>query len=186
MVLVVLSMIVFSSAGVVASAAAFNPEKVSEGIFRGPRPAEADLRELSEAGIKTILSLESNPSVVEEEESACRSFNLAFINIPLSEMASPSKEDLQRAVDVIQKNREGGIYVHCRRGIDRTGYVIASFRILIENWTYDKAYKECCSFGHSPLVYFFWKSVLKSIYSNAPAKIKQEQHAFLSVSEVLI
>ncbi len=147
----------------VQSNALCTPEKVSEGVFRGPHPKEADLRELSGMGIGTVLSLENNPSVVAEEERACRSLNINFVNIPLSELAPPSPGALKQAVHVIQQYRDGGIYVHCRRGIDRTGYVIASFRMLVEDRKLDTAYKECCDHGHSKLFYFFWKNSLKRI-----------------------
>ncbi len=151
-------------AAVVQANALCTPERVSEGVFRGPHPGEADLRELSGMGIGTVLSLEDNPSVVAEEEKACRSHNINFVNIPLSEVAPPSPHALKQAVSVIQKYRDRGIYVHCRRGVDRTGYVIASFRMLVENCKFDTAYKECCDHGHSKLIYFFWKNSLKHIW----------------------
>ncbi len=143
------------------------PEKVSEGVFRGPHPQESDLYELSRMGIRTVLSLEDNPTVVAEEENVCRSLNINFVNVPLSELFPPSPGDLERAVSVIRQNRNHGIYIHCRRGIDRTGYVIASFRMLVEKYALDTAYKECCDHGHSPLVYFFWKHSLKEISREA-------------------
>ncbi len=162
-----LVLFISSFAVIVTANALCTPEKVSDGVFRGPHPEEADLRELSGMGIGTVLSLEDNPSVVEEEERACRSLNINFVNIPLSEIASPSPSALKQAVNVIQQYRNGGIYVHCRRGVDRTGYVIASFRMLVENRKLAAAYKECCDHGHSKLVYFFWKHSLKQLWRDA-------------------
>jgi hypothetical protein len=154
-------------AGIIFSNADHEPEKVADGVFRGPHPQESDLNELSRRGIKTVLSLENNPTVVAEEESVCHSLDLNFVNIPLSELAPPSPGDLNRAVRVIQQNRGHGVYIHCRRGIDRTGYVIASFRMLVEKYTFDAAYMECCDHGHSPLFYFLWKHALKEISREA-------------------
>lgn len=160
---VVLLFLMSGCAGITFSNADHKPEKVSEGVFRGPHPQESDLYELSRMGIKTVLSLEDNPEVVAEEENVCRSLNINFVNVPLSELFPPSPGNLKQAVSVIRQNRNHGIYIHCRRGIDRTGYVIASFRMLVEKCALDTAYKECCDHGHSPLVYFFWKHSLKEI-----------------------
>ncbi len=122
-------------------------------------------------GIGTVLSLENSPEVVAEEERACRSLNINFISVPLSEVSPPSPSDLKRAVSVIRQYRHSGIYVHCRRGIDRTGYVIASFRMLDENCDLDTAYKECCDHGHSKLIYFFWKNSLKQIWETTSGTV---------------
>jgi hypothetical protein len=118
-------------------------------------------------GIRTVVSLEDNPEVVAEEEKVCRSLNINFVNVPLSELFPPSPGELKQAVSVIRQNRNHGVYIHCRRGIDRTGYVIASFRMLVEKYAFETAYKECCDHGHSPLVYFFWKHSLKEISRKA-------------------
>ncbi len=162
-----LVLFVSSFAVIVTANALCTPEKVSEGVFRGPHPEEADLRELSGMGIRTVLSLEDNPAVVAEEDRSCQSLNINFVNIPLSEIAPPSPSALKQAVSVIQQYRDGGIYIHCRRGVDRTGYVIASFRMLVDRYELDTAYKECCDHGHSKLIYFFWKNSLKRIWRDA-------------------
>ena len=175
-VFVALVLLLSGFAVIVRANALRTPEKVSEGVFRGPHPGEADLRELSRMGIRTVLSLEDDPSVVAEEGKACQSFNIDFVNIPLSEVAPPSADALTQAVNIIQEYRDRGIYVHCRRGIDRTGYVIAAFRMLVEKCDLDKAYKECCDHGHSKLIYFFWKGSLKKIWKEA-LPVKAGNHA---------
>jgi hypothetical protein len=166
-VCIFLLFVISGCAGTLFSNEEHRPEKVSASIYRGPHPQEFDLYELSGMGIRTVLSLENNPTVVAEEESVCHSLDLNFVNIPLSELAPPSPGDLNRAVRVIQQNRGHGVYIHCRRGIDRTGYVIASFRMLVEKYTFDAAYMECCDHGHSPLFYFLWKHALKEISREA-------------------
>ncbi len=154
----------------------WTPEKVSEGVFRGPHPGETELKELSGMGIKTVLSLEDDPSVVAEEGKACRSLNIGFVNVPLSEVTPPSPDALKQAVNIIQEYRGRGIYIHCRRGIDRTGYVIAAFRMLVEKCDLDRAYKECCDHGHSKLIYFFWKGSLKKIWKEALSTEEDNHH----------
>ena len=136
------------------------PELVSEGIYRGPRP---DFDKLKEASISTIISLEDKADVVKNERAEAQKRGLTFINRPMSETEAPTPALLQNIVGEIEKYRAGRIYVHCRRGIDRTGYVIAAYRIINEHWSFDRAYDEVMAHGHSSFYYASWKDSLKAL-----------------------
>lgn len=139
------------------------PEKVAQGIYRGPRPV---FEELNKLNIKVDLSLEDNVQILVKERAEAKTNNVVFINHPLSESTSPSVNDLQNIANIINENRSQNIYVHCRRGIDRTGYAIASWRMLYDGWTYNNSYKEILDHGHSSLYFYSWKSSLKNLKGN--------------------
>ncbi len=136
------------------------PELVVDGIYRGPRPNFDEMKKIS---IGTIISLEDNAEVVNVEKAIAYKMNIAFMNCPLSETTPPTPDALRNVVREIDKHRKGRVYVHCRRGIDRTGYGIASFRILNEGWTFDRAYEEVLAHGHSELYYASWKPSLRAL-----------------------
>ena len=48
-------------------------------------------------------------------------------------------------MQVITKNPP--VLVHCRHGADRTGLIIAIYRILYQNWTVDEAKDELINGG---------------------------------------
>lgn len=50
--------------------------------------------------------------------------------------------------------------MHCRRGADRTGTVIACFRIAHDGWSNRKALREAMSFGMSWLEFGMQRYVL--------------------------
>ena len=53
------------------------------------------------------------------------------------------------------------VFVHCMKGQDRTGVVIAAYRIRRQGWTFDQAYQEMLSYGHKPGGFLGdWKTVL--------------------------
>ncbi|KAF0145561.1 MAG: hypothetical protein FD156_842 [Nitrospirae bacterium] len=136
------------------------PEPVSDGIYRGPRP---NFDELKKVAIGTIISLEDNPAVVNAERITAAKMNIGFINCPMSETAPPSPDSLKNIVKEIGKYRAGRVYVHCRRGIDRTGYAIAAYRIIDERWNCDRAYEEVIAHGHSSIYYYKWKASLLAL-----------------------
>jgi hypothetical protein len=50
---------------------------------------------------------------------------------------------------LLRKNPGKKIFVHCRLGDDRTGMMIASYRMAQEGWSAEKAEKEMEKFGFS-------------------------------------
>ena len=44
----------------------------------------------------------------------------------------------------------GAVFVHCRRGTDRTGAIVAFYRIARQGWDRDKAAKEARDVGMRP------------------------------------
>lgn len=69
------------------------PEKVTEGIYRGPRPSFDELNKLN---IKIDLSLEDNVQILIKERADAKINNVVFINYPLSEVTAPSIDDLKK------------------------------------------------------------------------------------------
>ncbi len=41
--------------------------------------------------------------------------------------------DLQRAIEAVRAAGHGVVYVHCSHGCDRTGYLVAVYRVLVEH-----------------------------------------------------
>jgi len=94
------------------------------------------------------LDLESGKQILGDrsplqEQLDCSEDGLRCWAHPLGTFFPPSLTELRLAVRVIQKTRETGIYVHCAKGVDRTGMVIAAFRILVEEWDPFDAAAEC-------------------------------------------
>ncbi|MBI5075605.1 MAG: dual specificity protein phosphatase family protein [Nitrospirae bacterium] len=138
--------------------------QVVEGIYRGPRPR--CLNDLIDLNIKTILNLEDDMAWVESEQSVSSMYHVNVISLPMSEIKRPSRVDLYKAVHILQDESLHPIYVHCLHGQDRTGYVIAAYRMLVQGWIYEFAYQEAKDNGHkwwfAPYL-LFWPKSLKEL-----------------------
>lgn len=137
--------------------------KVAEGIYRGPRVDwYHDLRAL---GIRTILNLEDSISARQVELDAIGDEFKLNLDHPMSEIWPPSSQELRDCVAFISKKENQPVYIHCKHGQDRTGYVVA-YRIIKQRWSFKAAYMEARAMGHkwwfAPYL-LLWPKVLKKI-----------------------
>lgn len=138
--------------------------KVCEGIYRGPRLG--DLNELKSLKVRTILNLENNTEAVGQEETVAKELGIEIIKIPMSEIARPRPADLKKAVEVLNDPKLQPVYVHCLHGRDRTGLVVAAYRILHDGWSLEQAYREAIDNGHTGWLYNLilgWKKSLREL-----------------------
>lgn len=142
--------------------------KVSEGIYRGPRLG--DLNELESLKIRTILNLEDNSEAIQKESEAAEQLGMVMINIPMSGISRPKPADLLRAVKIIEAQDSHPIYVHCLHGRDRTGFVVAAYKIIQHGWTVEQAYQEAVDNGHNTWFHDLILGWKESLWSIASAK----------------
>jgi tyrosine-protein phosphatase SIW14 len=55
---------------------------------------------------------------------------------------APTDEEVSKVLALLDSNSDVPIFVHCRRGSDRTGAVIACYRIAHDHWKNGQALKE--------------------------------------------
>ena len=74
---------------------------------------------------------------------------MRYISLPLSGIEPPSDRQIAHALAIIEDAGNGPVFVHCRRGADRTGTVIACYRISHDGWQNRQALDEARGFGMS-------------------------------------
>jgi protein tyrosine/serine phosphatase len=92
-------------------------------------------------GIRTVINLRQFTF----EEQAVKDAGMIPFALPmtvLSPIPAYQLVDKIRGLDSITQP----ILVHCRFGQDRTGLFCASYRIIIDGWTYEEAEEEMLSF----------------------------------------
>lgn len=114
---------------------------VTDKIWRGAAPSNLALDELSKQGIKTIIDLRRGKHSVRREKCAAQKLGMTYVHLPMG-YTEPSERDLAEFISIAQNPVYQPVYVHCRQGADRTGTVIAAYRILVQKWTLVHAYQE--------------------------------------------
>jgi protein tyrosine/serine phosphatase len=114
-----------------------NLYKVSDGLYRGAQPEADGFKELKKLGVKTILSLRSSRSDRKLLEGA----GLDYVHIRMRPWDA-EYDEVKEALQIITDASKQPVFVHCRHGADRTGTVIAAWRLVADGWTKEKAIQE--------------------------------------------
>jgi protein tyrosine/serine phosphatase len=119
--------------------------KVDAHVLRGASPTQENIKWLANQGVKTIVKLDDeNP-----EESY---WGLSVEYYPINKFGFDlSYEYVKQILAQIElSSKKGLVYVHCEHGADRTGLIIALYRIQ-HGWSLDQARDEMNDprFGHS-------------------------------------
>jgi protein tyrosine phosphatase (PTP) superfamily phosphohydrolase (DUF442 family) len=123
-----------------------NAGKISNALFRGAQPSTQGFAELKRLGVTTIVDLRGNRGEVKWERAQSEALGLRFVSIPVLGWTSPGDAQVAEFLKLFDdKNQK--IFVHCRYGEDRTGVMVAAYRIAEQKWTADEALREMNSFG---------------------------------------
>ncbi len=123
--------------------------KVDDHVFRGAQPTEQGILALAKLGIKTIVDLREVDERWTAEENIVKAAGMNYVNVPMRGMSSPTNEQIVKVLSLLTADSSGPVFVHCRRGADRTGTVIACYRIGHDQWDNQKALKEAKVMGMS-------------------------------------
>jgi tyrosine-protein phosphatase SIW14 len=151
-----------------------NFHQVNENLYRGAQPQRGGLKKLSELGIKTVVNLRGVSEDTRKEQAEAEASGMRYFNIPMSSLGRPADEQVERALAIIDAQENWPVFVHCQRGADRTGVVIAAYRISHEKWTDEQAITEAKRFGLAT-VQFRKKGYISDYYKRRRDAPKQAE-----------
>ena len=117
-----------------------NLYKVSDTLYRGEQPTADGFKGLEKLGIKTVVNLRSLHSDRDKLEGT----SLAYESIPM-EAWDPEPEQVEQFLKIATDPSKQPVFVHCQHGADRTGTMVAVYRIVVEGWDRKKAIDEMCN-----------------------------------------
>ena len=122
-------------------------QQVSEKLFRSGQPRNGALSRLRELGINTIINLRGRSAQTRSEETEARALGFNYYNVALPNWGRPQDGRVKRIMELIAAPENGRVLVHCKDGVDRTGTIVAIYRMTHEGWTSNKALAEANGYG---------------------------------------
>ena len=118
--------------------------KVTPFLYRGAQPTPEGFKTLSKMGVNVVI--DARLSGRDKESQQVNALGMQYVSIPWH-CLFPTDEKMARFLAVLRENRGKKVFVHCRYGDDRTGMMIAAYRMSVEHWTSDEARQEMQQFG---------------------------------------
>jgi len=122
--------------------------RVAENFYRGGQPDATGFRALEGLGIRTVISLRQTVS----DLPLAAGSGLVLVRVPMkSRYVSENKgARIVRAMQALRQGLQAGpVLVHCHHGADRTGAIVALWRILYQDWSRQQALDEMIAGGYS-------------------------------------
>jgi len=124
-----------------------NFHQVDEHVYRGAQPSGQGFAGLAKIGIQTVIDLRGEQS----EGNAVQQAGMRYVRLPWNGYKAPSDAQMAAVLTLLNDSSAWPVFVHCRRGADRTGTAIACYRVAHDHWTNQQALAEAKAFGMSPL-----------------------------------
>jgi protein tyrosine phosphatase (PTP) superfamily phosphohydrolase (DUF442 family) len=142
-----------------------NFAQISPTLYRGEQPTAKGFAELKKHGIRTIVSLRT----FDGDSDKLKGTGLRYFRI-FAKAWHPEQEDLLVFLKILSDPANQPVFVHCQQGSDRTGYMVAGYRIVEQGWTYPEAATEMKNFHFHTV----WTEVPEALKDLDPVKIREK------------
>jgi tyrosine-protein phosphatase SIW14 len=126
-----------------------NFHHVNEHLYRGGQPAPQGIKNLAALGVRTVIDLRGGKEHSEEEQKLVEAAGMHYVHVPMAGLSAPSDQQIATLLDMLDNSASWPVFLHCKRGADRTGTVIACYRMTHDHWDHAKALSEARTNGMS-------------------------------------
>lgn len=151
----------------VSLAGAPNLHKVTDTLYRSAQPSAEGMRNLRDLGIKTIVSLRAFHS----DRAEIGNTGLGYEHIFMKTW-HPEREDAVRFLKVATDPQRQPVLLHCQHGADRTGSMVAIYRVAVQGWSMQDAAQEMTEGGFG--FHEVWVNLIPWLNSLDMESIRQE------------
>ena len=123
-----------------------NFARVSDGLYRGAQPTREGFEGLRAMGVRTVINLRDHHS----DAPLLADLDIRYVEIPCDAWRmddAPVVLFLKLATDTACQP----VFVHCQHGSDRTGVMVAAYRVVVQDWDPALAEAELPNFGFHPV-----------------------------------
>ena len=143
---------------------------VTDTLYRGAQPSAAGFETLRRIGVSIVVNFREEAGETAREKHEVEALGMRYVGIPWSGRHTPTDSQVMEFLDLVRSNPHAKIFVHCQRGADRTGTMIAVYRIAVEHESVVDAVSEMHQFHYA----HFWLPGLEKYVSNFPSLLRTD------------
>ena len=143
--------------------------RVDELLFRSAQLDGSDTVKLHELGVRSIVNLR-HFSRGGDRRAFGDQFWLANKPLQSWEIKPAQIADVLRTIR--ERQKEGAVLVHCYHGADRTGLVVAMYRVIYQGWSLDAARSEMIDGGYG--FHSMWQDIAGFLTPQNEALVRAE------------
>ena len=141
--------------------------RVTDNLYRGEQPLSDDLPWIRELNIRTVVNLRTS----RRSEKELAGSNLRLVQVPMHAWSISDQQVAMALAQIRIGQKQGNVLLHCYHGSDRTGLVVAMYRIIYQNWSIDEAKKEMKEGGYG--FHSVWVNINSFFEPNRIDRIRQ-------------
>lgn len=138
---------------------------VSSQLYRGAQPNDGGFTELKKRGIGIVVNLRHEPGEIARERLLVEQQGMQYVSIPWRGKQDPQIGQVAQFLNLLRTNPDKKVFVHCERGAERTGVMVACYRIAAARWTADQALNEMETFRFRGLRFGHLKKFVRAFPS---------------------
>ncbi len=147
-----------------------NLHRVTPTLYRSAQPDAGSGDTLRKLGIKTVLSFRKR----NKDEPLHKTPGVTFKRYPLYTW-DIEEEDILEVLRILNNPANQPVLVHCAHGADRTGLMMASYRMIIQGWSKEAAITEMKQGEYE--YHVLWKNIEHRIDKMDIAKMRAKLYA---------
>lgn len=196
-------MLVFASFPVFAGTGITRFAQVTPTLFRGGRPLLSPIDQvawLKSVGVRTDIDLQGGdvktPGIgwifawtepgetkanINLEKNHVLKLGLRFVHAPLNSVEDVTNTEahlIDRILAVMHDPHAQPVFIHCERGVDRTGLLVALYRVKYQHWDIEDAHREMVAMGHDILHQIFTHDMDEYYYQKANEIVQNNSETF--------
>jgi protein tyrosine/serine phosphatase len=130
-----------------------NLYRVDATLYRSAQPLPGSAESLRRLGIKTVIDLRAWHS----DESVLGGSGVLNEKIPVHAWKILDR-DVVSVLRVLTKKENGPFLLHCEQGADRTGLMVAIYRMVVQRWSREAAIEEMIYGGYG--FHLIWQNII--------------------------
>lgn len=145
-----------------------NLHRITPLLYRSALLSKTDVPQLQKLGIKKVINLRAFHS----DSEILAGSGISMLRIPINTWNIRDRDMVAALKALHDLEQDGPVLIHCQHGADRTGLVVALYRVVYQGWSKEQALDELQNggYGFHPV----WQNIKRYLVQVDVKKMQRE------------